>query len=107
VSKRKTRAYVSASVKIELGRPTCPNCGTLVRGAAGVTLHQAPKELPTPKGGDVSVCAHCGEILEYRRDLMVARIAPATFDSLPAHQRRLLSEMSMMARQHPMPGPSK
>ena len=92
--------YVSQSVRHMRWRG-CPGCGAQLDGSTGVAFDR-PDEVPTPSAGDVSVCAYCGVFLEYQKDLTVALLPPETFATLPKDQRRLLTEMSLIAKRGPI-----
>lgn len=95
----KKSVYVSESVRLMRWKG-CPECGAQLDGAMGLAFDRR-EQVMTPSAGDVSVCFHCGSLLEYQRDLTVARLPPETFATLPKDRRRLLTEMSLMAKRGP------
>lgn len=48
----------------------CPGCGTRTEGCSAVADASDAKR---PKPGDVSICAHCGEICVFTETLGLAR----------------------------------
>lgn len=44
----------------------CPKCGHILDAATGATDDKA-----VPRGGDVTLCIKCGEILTFTKDLKV------------------------------------
>lgn len=50
--------------------PACPGCGARLDRFFAVDLSGA-----RPKDGDLSICAHCAEILLYRADPLTAQAA--------------------------------
>jgi hypothetical protein len=50
---------------------TCPWCGTHHEYASHVTIQ--PQDYKQPKRGDVSLCAECGALAVYDRNLILRR----------------------------------
>jgi hypothetical protein len=71
----------------------CPNCGNELSGATSVTDRKA---LPNP--GDLSVCMYCAELLEFRKDLTLARLSDRDVAALPEEARQALLRAQDLVR---------
>jgi hypothetical protein len=65
-------AMMSEFTKLPRGR-RCPNCGTRMDAAAFANNAQHVE----PKGGDVSLCFHCGQFTIFNDDLNLRLPTPA------------------------------
>ena len=77
----------TAIVRPDKGDPVCPQCGSLNDGAASV--HDR-----VPKVGDVAVCFHCGELLEYTEDFSLIKMPPESLDELDEEDRQAVLHAS-------------
>ena len=74
----------------------CPTCGSQLDAATGLN---DPEQLPSK--GDVSLCAYCGELLEYSDNLVLIKMRPGSLDELNEHDRKVLMGMSERLKRKP------
>lgn len=70
---------------------TCPACGKRLNRVAAVDGDRAPAE------GDLSVCAHCGELLQFGAQMRMQRLTKEKFDELPRDCQEALKTAQRMA----------
>jgi transcription elongation factor Elf1 len=64
-------------------QPTCPSCGKLLDGAAGVATDARPEP------GDVSVCVYCGHLMAFADDLTLRELTAAEMHEIAGDERIL------------------
>jgi hypothetical protein len=74
-------------IRPDKGDPVCPECNS--RNDAAASPHDAP-----PKIGDVAVCFHCGELLEYTEDFSLIRMPPESWDELSEEDQQAVRRAS-------------
>lgn len=63
----------------------CPECGAPLDNHASIT-----GEDRKPGPGDLSLCLHCGQLLEFKHTDELVPLSDAVFDSLDREKQRLL-----------------
>ena len=76
---------------MRLNENRCPNCDHLIDG-----VRDPSSGVPdcTPNIGDVSVCAYCGEILEFDENLKSIKVTEKTLSEFTSEQ---LDNIKMMS----------
>lgn len=69
--------------------PRCPGCKAELDGATNMD-----NTVARPKAGDVSVCAYCGEIIEFMDELKLRSASPEVLKELHPVDRKMLQRMS-------------
>lgn len=76
--------------------PTCPKCKSELDAYTGADLNG--KEWPSPKTGDLSVCAYCLSVLRYEEDSSMTLVSEQEVQLMDARNRDLLESYRQMIR---------
>lgn len=80
-----------------LPAPKCPTCETVLTHASGVALNRRAQREPNP--GTISVCAFCGEVSVYTKQMQLRLLTEMEIERLQkGSQWPLLLEMVRVAR---------
>jgi DNA-directed RNA polymerase subunit RPC12/RpoP len=76
------------SIENRLTGNVCPRCGYSAEGGTALNIGERAKRNPAP--GDYAVCAKCGDLNRYDKQLKLAPLTP--------HDRRLLARDPRLAK---------
>jgi len=84
--------YPSGSVKMP--QTACPVCSTKLDAATDPDGTDA-----LPKVGDITICLHCAEVMEFGADMLPVRIRDETLESLSGDMLMEISQGVRLVRQ--------
>lgn len=69
----------------------CPNCDSLIDGVRELS---SGEQDGTPSPGDVSICAYCGEVLEFDKNLKSIKVTDQALSQLSSDDRAAVKQAS-------------
>ena len=79
-------------MKTLITKSNCPECNTELNAATGIG-HEY-----TPSKDDITVCAECGEILQFNEDLSLRSIDDGVLDELKAQDENAWGQLIYASR---------
>lgn len=70
----------------------CPTCNERLDGVTSLDANGMPDV------GDISLCAYCGELLEFDEDMKLVLLTEEQWDELPQHSKNEMIKIQELVR---------